>query len=140
MSPESLFSVCSTLVLPAWILLVVAPRWRWTHHAAVVVPLLLAVTYLVLIAANFRPGPGGFGSLDQVAKLFANPNLLLAGWVHYLAFDLFTGAWEVRDSAGLGIPHTFVIPCLLLTFLFGPIGLLLYFVLRSTTRGMVALK
>jgi len=140
MSPDSLFSLCSTLVLPAWILLVVAPRWRWTHLVAVVVPLLLAATYLALVVANFRPGQGGFGSLDQVAHLFSNRNVLLAGWIHYLAFDLFTGAWEVRDAGELGLPHAFVIPCLLLTFLFGPIGLLLYFVLRSTSRGWIALK
>jgi len=140
MSPDSLFSLCSSVVLPAWILLVVAPRWRWTHRVAVAVPLLLAATYLVLVAVNFRPGEGGFGSLDEVAKLFANRNVLLAGWIHYLAFDLFTGAWEVRDAGQLGLPHAFVIPCLLLTFLFGPIGLVLYFVLRSTLRGFVALK
>ncbi|HME11131.1 MAG TPA: ABA4-like family protein [Bryobacteraceae bacterium] len=140
MSPDSLFSVCNTLVLPAWLLLLVAPRWRWTTRVAIIVPLLLATTYLVLIAANFRPGQGGFGSLEQVARLFTNPNLLLAGWVHYLAFDLFTGAWEVRDAAQLGIRHVLVIPCLVLTFLFGPIGLLLYFALRSTTRGLVAMK
>ena len=140
MTPDSLFSLCNTLVLPAWILLIFAPRWRWTNRVCIVVPLLLATTYLVLIGINFRPGTGGFGSLDQVSKLFANPNMLLAGWVHYLAFDLFTGAWEARDAAGLGIRHAFVIPCLVLTFLFGPIGLLLYFVVRSTNGGILELK
>lgn len=141
MSPEALFSLCSTLVLPGWILLVFVPRWRLTQPvAAIAVPLLLAATYLFLIATNFRLGQGGFGSLDQVAKLFANPKLLLAGWVHYLAFDLFTGAWEVRDATQLRIPHAFVVPCLVLTFLFGPIGLLAYFLLRCTMRGVLAIK
>jgi hypothetical protein len=65
-----------------------------------------------------------------VAALFENHWLLLAGWVHYLAFDLFIGSWEVRDAAKNGIAHWMVIPCLVLTFLFGPIGLLLYFLLR----------
>jgi hypothetical protein len=141
MSPEALFSLCSTLVLPAWLLLAIAPRWRWTQPvASVAVPLLLASTYLFLIATSFRPGEGGFGSLAEVAKLFANPKLLLAGWVHYLAFDLFTGSWEVRDAMQLRIPHALVIPCLVLTFLFGPIGLLAYFVLRCTMRRVLVIK
>jgi hypothetical protein len=140
MSPESLFSLCSALVLPPWILLALAPRWRWTSRVAVFVPLLLATAYLLLIVTNFKPGEGGFGSLQQVAQLFSNPKVLLAGWIHYLAFDLFTGAWEVRDAASLGIRHIFVIPCLLLTFMLGPIGLLLYFVLRSSLRGMTTVK
>ena len=63
-------------------------------------------------------------------SLFANPWLLLAGWVHYLAFDLFIGAWQVRDAKRTGLSHLLVVPCLVLTFLFGPIGLLLYLALR----------
>ena len=55
--------------------------------------------------------------------------LLLAGWVQYLAFDLFIGAWQVRDARTQGISHLLVIPCLLLTFLFGPAGLL-HFLIR----------
>ena len=58
--------------------------------------------------------------------LFENPWLLLAGWAHYLAFDLFIGGWEVRDAQRRGIPHLLVVPALVLTFLFGPAGLLLY--------------
>ena len=46
--------------------------------------------------------------------------------MHYLAFDLFIGSWEVRDARRHGVPHVLVIPCLLMTFLLGPIGLLAY--------------
>ena len=59
---------------------------------------LLSLVYLVLIALNFRGADGGFGSLADVATLFQKQELLLAGWIHYLAFDLFIGAWEVRDA------------------------------------------
>src|SRR5207245_1585143 len=108
--------------------------------AGVTLPLLLATAYLALIIANFRKNQGGFGSLEQVARLFQNPYLLLAGWIHYLAFDLFTGAWEVRDAARQRITHAVVIPCLVLTFLFGPIGLLTWFLIRSSMRGLPEIK
>jgi hypothetical protein len=141
MTAESLFSACSLVVLPGWVLLVFLPRWSWTQKvAAVVVPLLLAVAYLLLIVMNFGKSQGGFGSLQQVAQLFQNHYLLLAGWIHYLAFDLFTGAWEVRDAARLRINHALVIPCLALTFLFGPIGLLTWFLIRTSLRGLTEAK
>ncbi|MDQ3253526.1 MAG: ABA4-like family protein [Acidobacteriota bacterium] len=136
MSPETLFSICNTAVLPGWLLLVVAPRWKWTKIIinSCLMPLLLAVVYLFLIVAHFGQTEGGFGSLADVAKLFQNPHILLAGWIHYLAFDLFVGSWEVRDAERHRINHLLVIPCLILTFLLGPIGLLLYFILRWTLR------
>jgi hypothetical protein len=67
-----------------------------------------------------------------VSRLFANRHLLLAGWVHYLAFDLFVGAGEVRDARRHALSHLLVVPCLALTFLLGPAGLLLYYAVRST--------
>lgn len=136
MTPETLFSICSRFVLPGWLLLLVAPRWKWTARliSSCLIPLPLACVYLWLIVTHFRGASGGFGSLAQVAQLFANPYLLLAGWIHYLAFDLFIGSWEVRDAQRLGVHHLWVVPCLLLTFLLGPIGLLLYFVLRCSLR------
>jgi len=73
---------------------------------------------------------GDFFTLAGVQQLFANPWAALAGWLHYLAFDLFIGSWEVRNARRVGIPHWQVIPCLFLTFMLGPVGLLVYFVLR----------
>jgi len=140
MAAEHLFAICNFILLPGWLLLAVAPRWRWTQRiAALVLPLALAAVYLTLIIMNFRKDGGGFGSLAEVSKLFANPYLLLAGWIHYLAFDLFTGSWQVRDSQRLRIAHAYVVPCLLLTFLFGPAGLLTWFLIRTSLRGRSAL-
>jgi hypothetical protein len=95
-------------------------------------PVLLAVVYIVLIAAALPGSEGGFSSLAGVSALFDNPWLLLAGWTHYLAFDLFVGGWEVRDAQSRGIPHLLVVPALVLTFLFGPAGLLLYLAIRQS--------
>jgi len=140
MPAERLFSICSFVVLPGWLLLIAAPRWRWTQRiAAVILPLALAAVYLALIITNFGKSGGGFGSLAQVSKLFENPYNLLAGWIHYLIFDLFIGSWEVRDSERLRIAHAYVVPCLVLTFLFGPAGLLTWFLIRTSMRGRAAL-
>jgi hypothetical protein len=133
MSAEQLFSACGFLALAGWILLVAAPRnARATAIAGTVVPAVLSCVYLILFALHAADTRGGFSSLAAVAELFSNPWLLLAGWVHYLAFDLFVGTWETRDAVERGISRWIVAPCLLLTFLFGPIGWLAYHVARST--------
>jgi hypothetical protein len=69
-----------------------------------------------------------------VHLLFQTPGLLLAGWLHFLAFDLFVGAWEVRTARAEGIPHLLIVPALILTFLFGPAGFLLFLVIRAVAR------
>ena len=69
--------------------------------------------------------------------MFQSHGVLVAGWIHYLAFDLFIGAWEVRDAQANRVPHLLVVPCLLLTFMLGPAGLLLYLVLRAALRRRV---
>jgi ABA4-like protein len=139
MTPERLFSLCNTFALIGWLILTVAGRTRWASRIAtgVVIPLVIAVLYAGLVAAHWGDAQGGFGTLEGVAELFSNRWLLLAGWIHYLAFDLFIGSWEVRDAQALGISHFIVIPCLVLTFLFGPAGLLLYFIIRvARTRAL----
>jgi hypothetical protein len=133
---EALFSLASAAVLPGWALLVLVPRWRWTARLVgpVLIPALLSLLYLYLLAARWAILAGGFASLATVRRLFDDPAVLLAGWVHYLAFDLFIGSWEVRDAQRLALPHLLVVPCLLLTLLFGPVGFLSYLVLRGSLR------
>lgn len=141
MNPDMLFKICNMTALSGWVLLVAAPRWKWTQPiAAVFLPLLLAAVYLYVVVVHFGKAEGGFGSLAAVAQLFQNPNVLLGGWIHYLAFDLFIGSWELRDAQRHGIHHLAVIPCLILTFWFGPIGLLAYFVLRYARRKKLAVE
>ena len=131
MNAYQLFTLANLSVVPAWLLLAILPKWKWTRIiAAYALPAALAVVYFLIMLQEFDLDGGGFGSLEEVSRLFQNPWMLLAGWIHYLAFDLFIGAWEVRDASRLDVPHTYVIPCLLLTFLAGPVGLLLYFIVR----------
>ena len=132
MTLEQYFSLASILAFVGWLILIVLPkRPIAVLVAGVFLPLLLSLMYLYFIAFNMNGAEGGFGSLADVATLFSKPELLLAGWIHYLAFDLFIGAWEIRDSQRHQIPHLVVIPCLVMTFLLGPIGLLFYFLIRT---------
>jgi Domain of unknown function (DUF4281) len=134
MSPDQLFQLANPLALLGWLALLaapVAPRLAQAISAALI-PLLLALAYTGLVLAFWWEAPGGFGSLPEVQALFTHPQIALAGWVHYLAFDLFLGAWEVRTARTEGIPHWAMIPCLILTFLFGPAGLLAFAILRFT--------
>jgi hypothetical protein len=141
MTAERLFSALNLMAVAAWLPLVFLPRVRWTARLLpVVMPSVLAVVYVVLVAATLTRSEGGFSSLAGVRTLFDDPWALLAGWTHYLAFDLFMGGWEVRDAQRRGIPHLLVVPALVLTFLFGPAGLLLYLAIRwfAPRRGAPA--
>jgi hypothetical protein len=140
MKVDLLFRIANNVALLGWLSLIFFPRWRWAARliGPVLIPALLSSIYAVLILTKFGHG-GGFSSLSSVALLFQNRNLLLAGWVHYLAFDLLVGSWEVRDAQRIGIRHYLVVPCLVLTFLFGPAGWLLYLLLRSVATRTVGL-
>ena len=133
MSPDQIFGIANTVAAIGWLLLAVLPGREWVTRVVTgrAIPGLFAALYVAIIAAAFGRAEGGFSTLGAVAQLFANPWLLLAGWVHYLAFDLLIGNWEVRDSRARGIPHLLVVPCLVLTFLFGPAGWLVYASLRT---------
>ena len=136
MSPQQVFSIANSVALVSWIMLAILPRRPWVTKAVTtkLVPGLFAILYTAIAVSLFWRSPGGFSTLSNVGVLFSNPWLLLAGWVHYLAFDLLTGTWEVEDARERGIPHLLVIPCLFLTFMFGPAGWLLYRVLRFIKR------
>jgi hypothetical protein len=136
LTPNSLFALANPLAMLGWALLVLAPRWRFTKLLVLsgAWSAGLAVAYAALITTHYlggHGGEGGFSSLAEVAALFKDPWALLAGWVHYLCFDLLTGAWEVRDAQRRGVPHGALVPALALTLLFGPVGLLVYFGVRA---------
>lgn len=134
MSDAQLFQYANTTALVSWIVLVFQPK-RTAPIFRFVVPLGMAVLYIWALATAPANPDGGFGSLAQVKALFTQDRAILAGWVHYLAFDFFIGCWMVMDAAERGIKHLLVVPCLFLTFMFGPAGLLLYVGLRAATSG-----
>lgn len=141
MNPDLLFQAANTLALAGWVLLLASPFLPRLADgvAALGIPLLLGVAYAGLVMAFWSSAKGGFDTLDNVALLFQSREMLLAGWLHYLAFDLFVGAWIVRQARGARIPFLLVAPCLVLTFLFGPAGLLAFAAIRLAMRPAHAL-
>jgi hypothetical protein len=130
LDPDRVFSIGSGLAFLCWLALAASPagaRWapRVRFVAGRVVPLLLALVYVALFASHGM-GDGGYDSIAAVQRLLAAPPLLAAGWLHYLAFDLFVGAWISERSSVLALPHWLVLPLLALTFLVGPAGLLAF--------------
>ena len=137
MNLDLIFSIANLVALAGWIALALLPGRAWVTDgiAGGLVPALLSIAYVGLIAVFWNGAEGGFSSLTEVGLLFRTPGLLLAGWLHYLAFDLFVGAWEARTARAEGISHLLVLPALVLTFLFGPAGFLLFMVIRAIVRS-----
>lgn len=137
--PDLVFRLANGLALLCWTALVVSPpSVAWTRRVWFVcgraVPVAMSAVYLAMFALHWR-GEGGFGSPAEVRALFDVPGLLVAGWLHYLAFDLFVGVWIASRSRQIALPHGLVIPLLLLTFMFGPVGLLAFVIVRTLRRG-----
>lgn len=138
MPPESLFALSNPLAMLGWIALALHPLSpRWSTVVALVPPVLLSVLYTALVLVHWAGAEGGFGSLPDVMMLFTQPAIALAGWVHYLAFDLLVGLWITRTARAKGINHLLILPCLVLTFLFGPAGFLSFLILSLSLRKQV---
>jgi hypothetical protein len=130
---EQLFSSASTLAMLGWFILVFLPRgWKWLNPiASMLIPLILSVLYSFLIARYFFSAEGGFDTLANVQQLFTYPAVALAGWVHYLAFDLFVGGVIAKQADQIGLSRLIQAPILLLTFMFGPFGYLLFMLIKA---------
>ncbi len=142
MTPDILFGLSNPLAMIGWVALALsplAPNWapRWADRVAgLAIPLILSVGYCALVLAHWVGAPGGFDTLPAVMALFSTPEIALAGWMHYLAFDLLIGAWITRTARADGIHHVLILPCLMLTFLFGPAGYLTFAALRASRAAI----
>ncbi len=138
MTPDVLFQYANPLALLGWFCLALAPLApTWADRiGGFAIPALLSLLYAAVILGYWWQGQGGFDSLANVMLLLSDPWMALAGWVHFLAFDLFIGGWIIRTARSERVPHLLVLPCLLLTFLFGPIGLLVFLSIAATRRAL----
>lgn len=133
MDLELIFSIANFTALMSWIFLFVLYQKRWVYRILFSFVFTgLAVTYLIFILKEIGgDSAGGFDTLANVKILFSKDEAVLAGWIHYLVFDLFVGMWICNDADRRGINRWILLPCLLLTFLLGPAGLLLYIIIRT---------
>ncbi len=142
-TPDDLYLALNYGVMPFWALIIFLPFLKITDTLvhSVFAPIVLGVTYTWLLANVMggvvqMPEGAGFASLDALMLTFSTKEAVVAGWAHYIVFDLFVGAWIARDAQRVGISPFIVAPALLLTFVVGPIGLLSYVMLRGISgRG-----
>jgi len=137
---ETIFSLSNLLTMPFWLLMILLPFWRWTERimqslwtvvpAALLYALLVLPNSLSLLAELANP------ALANIAPLLGTPMGATIGWIHFLAFDLFVGRWAYLDSRQRGIHPALTSVTLFFTLMFGPLGLLLYLLLRTfASRG-----
>ncbi|MEM6719540.1 MAG: ABA4-like family protein [Bacteroidota bacterium] len=134
MTPSEVFQIVGLLAMPMWVLLIFLPKWKVTRFLIdyKVIPIILSVIYAIYIAiALIDGGMMDFGSLKSVMQLFTVENAVLAGWIHYLAFDLLIGMWIVNQNQTLKIHPIIIAPCLLGTFMLGPVGFLVFMIIRA---------
>lgn len=128
---NNLFRVTNLLVLPFWLLMLVAPKAKLTQRLMKndVIFYVLASIYLSLLATGIVKNPKGMKevmnpNLDGITKLLGDKQGAFTGWMHFLTFDLFVGRWMYLDSLEKGRPAPRL--AMLTTFLAGPAGLLGY--------------
>jgi hypothetical protein len=132
MTHEVIFSIANSLALFSWIFLLIFPFRPMTNKILIGVSVaLLAIAYAVLVFQTLQPTDfEKFQTLEGVTSLLSVPGASLVGWIHYLAFDLMVGLFIAHNAAKHGIKHIILIPCLIFTFMLGPVGLLLYLIIR----------
>lgn len=131
---EAVFKLSNLLIVPFWLLMILAPRWRVTERLmrTPLAPALPALLYAALILPRLlevapkllRP------ELPQIAALLGTPEGATLAWAHFLAFDLFVGRWIYRDGRARNVSAWVASPILFLTLMVGPLGLLLHLAVR----------
>jgi len=140
---SSVFTFQSRLVMVGWLALVCLPFWEYMPATVMAIVLVISATYayFILFGRRFddkgarQPNFKDFASLSGVVKMFANRRAALAGWLHYLAFDLLIGLFIVLDSQQHDISHFMVLPILFFALMIGPAGLVAYFIFRALYTG-----
>lgn len=134
MTPTVVFSIANFIVMPMWILMIFLPKWKATRVLIdfKIIPIALSFIYtFYIIESILDSGFMDFGSLSSVMELFTKENAVLAGWLHYLAFDLLVGMWIVNQNKELRIHQLLIAPCLLFAFMLGPVGFLLFMHIKA---------
>ncbi len=135
---ENIYMWTNFGILPFWIMLIIIPNSKVTQFFvnSIILPLILSVAYIYVIYQSIlleEPFLNIFKlylSLDDLYTTFATESFLLFFWLHFLALNLFLGSWISRDGVKYNISRSLVFIPLLLVYFAGPLGLLLYWVMR----------
>ena len=135
MNLEALFWISTLTTAPLWFLMIWLPHWSWTKRIAgsplIFLPIALLYTinlipiFDTVIAAFLNP------SLTNLATSISQPANALGTWQHLLAFDLVAGYWIYHDGYKRGINRWLMTVSLLLTYLLGPLGMVVYIAART---------
>jgi hypothetical protein len=146
---DVLFAAANGLALLCWLALILGPRGNLPHAVIMYVGVgLLCLTYTILLATlltglldpvqTAESGGGSFTSIEGVRSFFLSDGGVTVGWIHYLALDLFTGLWIARDADGKAFQRWWQVPVLIVTFLAGPVGLLIWLAIREKAARRAA--
>lgn len=125
-------------VIPIWLVLIFFPNSKLNKIflTSIFLPLIFGLIYvyifyqLMLLNEDILDYLSIYSGLDELADLFTNELFLLIFWVHFLAINLFLGSWVSRDALKYNIPKIFSGISLILIYFTGPIGLIVYWILR----------
>ena len=132
MTPSIVFQIVNIIVLPAWLILIFFPGKSWRNPLIYSFAAAMAIVYAVYVVQGLGEfDMESFSQLEGIKAMFTSDEAVVTGWVHYLVFDLLVGNWILNQSRKNQINHFLIIPCLLLCFMFGPVGYLVYFLVKT---------
>lgn len=135
------FAATNLLALTAWVALILPPRrdrvvpvLRWGVVGALCLFYTGALIWALTVGFGEGGPPASFTTLEGVRAVFATDGGVTVGWTHYLAFDLFVGLWIAERADEAGVSRLLQAPILLLTFVAGPAGLLVWLIVAAVRR------
>ena len=133
MQAADIFSICNKVILLGWVLLIFLPNWKYTQAIILngLIVLFSGIYAFMILKDIGNFNPESFSTLANVKALFQNDDAVAAGWIHYLAFDLFVGAYIVKKSKQIGLSRILYTITLPFTFMFGPLGYLLFVIFKT---------
>ena len=125
-------------ILPFWLMLIIIPNSKFTQLFvnSIIVPLILSSAYVYIIFQTILLDEPIFDifklylDLDNLYTVFATESFLLIFWIHFIILNLFLGTWISCDGLKYNIPRSLVLIPLILVYFTGPVGLVLYWIIR----------
>jgi hypothetical protein len=139
--PNNLYFVVMALAVIGWLALIFFPHRTWANYwfSGLTIPLVLSLIYIYLLIAYWFQPPAAnlfqFMTLRGVYAMFGNNGLLLVAWINIVAMDLVVGAWMTRKATQIRMPYVWLLPCLILTFVFAGFGFTLFSIVTAIGGG-----